>query len=61
VNARRGRDRWKIVVERLERAGHDDVAQQVAEYRNARNERAGWDAWLKSNFPALWKLLEEGE
>ena len=40
VNARRGHDRWKIAVERLERAGHDDVAQQVAEYRNARNERA---------------------
>lgn len=57
----RGRDRWRIAVERLERSGHDDVAQQIAEYRNARNERAGWDAWLKSNFPALWNLVEEGE
>ena len=51
--------RWKIAVERLERAGHHGVAQQIAEYRNARNERAGWDAWLKSNFPALWSLVEE--
>lgn len=55
------RDRWRIAVERLERAGHDDVAQQVAEYRNARNERAGWDAWLKSSFPALWLLVVEGD
>jgi hypothetical protein len=61
VNTPGGRDRWKIAVERLERAGHDDVAQQIAEYRNARNERAGWDAWLKSNFPALWKLVAEDE
>lgn len=61
VSTRRGRDRWKIAVERLEGAGHDDVAQQIAEYRNARNERAGWDAWLKSNFPALWRLVEESE
>lgn len=61
TSAQRRGDRWKRAVERLERAGHDDVAQQIAEYRNARNERAGWDAWLKSNFPALWKLVEEGE
>lgn len=61
TSARRGRDRWKVAVERLERAGHNDVAQQIAEYRNARNERAGWDAWLKSSFPALWRLFEEGE
>ncbi|MGO8752504.1 MAG: DUF429 domain-containing protein [Thermoguttaceae bacterium] len=51
--------RWENAVERLERAGHHDVAQQIAEYRNARNERAGWDAWLRSNFPALWNLIEE--
>lgn len=57
-SARRGRDRWRVAVECLERAGHDDVAQQIAEYRNARNERAGWDAWLKANFPALWDLVE---
>jgi len=61
VNAPRRRDRWRIAVERLERAGHDDVAQQIAEYRNARNERAGWDAWLKSNHPALWNLVEKSE
>jgi hypothetical protein len=54
-------DRWKIAVERLERAGHDDVAQQVIEYRNARNERAGWDSWLKSSFPALWILVSKGD
>ena len=59
VRAQRTRDRWKVAVEILERAGHDDVAQQVAGYRNARNERSGWDAWLKSNFPALWQLVEE--
>ena len=61
ANAPRRRDRWRIAVERLERAGHDDVAQQITEYRNARNERAGRDAWLKSNFPALWSLVEAGE
>lgn len=61
VNAPRRRDRWRVAVERLERAGHDDVAQQIADYRNARNERAGWDAWLKSNFPALWNLVEGSE
>ncbi len=61
ANAPRRRDRWRIAVECLERAGHDDVAQQITEYRNARNERAGWDAWLKSNFPALWSLVEAGE
>src|SRR5262249_29797842 len=36
ASAWRGGDRWKIAVERLERAGHDDVAQQIVEYRNAR-------------------------
>lgn len=61
ASAPRGRDRWKIAVERLQRAGHDDVAQQVAEYRNARNGRSGWDAWLKSNFPALWNVYEAGD
>jgi len=59
--ARRGRDRWRVAVERLELAGHDDVAQHINDYRNARNERAGWDAWLKSNFPALWSLLEDAD
>jgi hypothetical protein len=57
----RGRDRWRVAVERLQRAGHHDVAQQVEEYRNARNERSGWDAWLKSNFPALWDVYEAGD
>lgn len=55
------RGQWRKAVERLERAGHDDVAQQIAEYRNIRNERSGWDSWLKSNFPALWDLVEEVE
>lgn len=59
LNAPRRWDRWRVAVERLERAGHDDVAQQVADYRNARNERSGWDAWLKANFPALWILVED--
>lgn len=57
--APRGKDRWRVAVERLERADHDDVARQIAEYRTTRNERAGWDAWLKSNFPALWRLVDE--
>ncbi|MDA0661192.1 MAG: DUF429 domain-containing protein [Planctomycetota bacterium] len=57
----RGRDLWRVAVERLQRAGHDDVAQQIEEYRNTLNERSGWDAWLKSNFPALWELYEAGE
>lgn len=57
LNTRRARDLWKIAVERLGRAGHDDVAQQIAQYRNARNERSGWDSWLKSEFPALWRLV----
>jgi hypothetical protein len=61
TSARGSRDRWKVAVERLEWAGHDDVAKQIVEYRNARNERAGWDSWLKSNFPALWKLVQEDE
>ena len=57
----RGRDRWRLAVERLQQAGHDDVAQQIEEYRNARNERSGWDAWLKSSFPALWAIYETGD
>ncbi len=44
-----------------QQAGHDDVAQQIEAYRNARNERSGWDAWLKSNFPALWDIYETGD
>lgn len=58
--AQRRPDRWKVAVERLEDAGHDDVAKLVNEYRNARGERAGWDSWLKSNFPRLWPLVEDG-
>jgi len=57
----RGRDRWRVAVERLQQAGHDDVAQQIEGYRNARNERSGWDAWLKSNFPAMWAIYETGD
>ena len=60
-DSRRARDRWRAAVEYLQRAGHDDVAQQIEEYRNARNERSGWDAWLKSNFPALWDVYEAGD
>jgi hypothetical protein len=56
--AQRRPDRWKLAVERLEDAGHDDVAKLVSEYRNARGERAGWDSWLRSNFPRLWPLIE---
>jgi predicted nuclease with RNAse H fold len=57
----RGRDRWRVAVERLQQVGHDDVAQQIEDYRNSRNERSGWDAWLKSNFPALWAIYETGD
>lgn len=58
MSSTRSRDRWRIAVDRLRRAGHDDVAQQVEAYRNVRNERAGWDSWLKSRFPAVWRLVE---
>jgi hypothetical protein len=61
AGAPRGRDRWRVAVERLRLAGHDDVAEQIEEYRNARNERSGWDAWLRSNFPALWEVYEAGD
>jgi hypothetical protein len=55
------RDRWRAAVERLQRAGHHDVARQIEEYRNSRNERSGWDSWLRSNFPALWSIYESGD
>jgi Protein of unknown function (DUF429) len=58
VPSPRGRDRWRVAVERLQQAGHHDVAQQIEKYRNARNKRAGWDAWLRSNFPALWAIYK---
>lgn len=54
-------DRWRVAVEVLENAGHHDVAQQVADYRNVRNERSGWDSWLKAEFPALWELIPAAE
>jgi hypothetical protein len=57
----RARERWRGAVEILEEAGHDDVAQQVAGYQNARKEKSGWDAWLKSNYPALWAIVEQHE
>jgi len=56
--AQRRPDRWRVAVERLEEAGHDDVAKLVNEYKNARGERSGWDSWLRSNFPRLWPLVE---
>jgi hypothetical protein len=59
--SQRPRDRWKVAVEFLEEAGHDDVAQLVSDYRNARGERSGWDSWLKSNFPTLWLLFEHAD
>lgn len=61
INPSPARDRWRLAVDRLQQAGHDDVAQQLEEYRNVRNERSGWDAWLKSNFPALWDIYETGD
>ncbi len=57
----RGRSGWSIAVERLSRAGHHDIAQQIEQYRNRYNGRAGWDSWFKSNFPALWEIYESGD
>lgn len=57
----RRRDRWRVAVEVLENAGHHDVAQQVADYRNRRDQRSGWDSWLKAEFPALWELIPAAE
>jgi hypothetical protein len=52
---------WRLAVERLTQAGHDDIALQIEQYRNTRNERAGWDSWFKSNFPALWEIYESDD
>jgi hypothetical protein len=58
---RPSRDQWRVAVERLEDAGHDDIAQRVNDYRNTRGERSGWDSWLRSNFPGLWHLVEDAK
>ena len=49
---------WRSAAELLREAGHDDVACLIEEYRNIRGEKSGWDAWLKSNHPALWGYYE---
>lgn len=55
------RPRWQVAVDVLHASGHHEVAQQVQKYRNAKNERAGWDAWLKARFPELWNLVSQHE
>ena len=57
----RERDLWLVAAERLRRAGHHDVADQIEAYRNVRGERAGWDAWLRSEFPSMWSIYEAGD
>jgi hypothetical protein len=62
IKASHTRERkWKAAVRVLEDAGHDDVGRLINKYRNALGERSGWDAWLKSHSPLLWKLVEEAD
>jgi hypothetical protein len=40
----------EIAVQRLRAAGADQVADQVAEWRNIDGTLGGWDGWVRGEF-----------
>lgn len=61
TNTQRRYVSWKSAVEILKKAGYDDVAQQIAEFKNVRGERSGWDSWLGAKHPECKTLIESAD
>ncbi len=58
--SKRGIPSWRRAIEILEALHHDDIAQEIRDFKNIRNEKSGWDAWFRANYPSLWGKYEAG-